>query len=127
MSISNYAENKLVDAVVNASTTGGGLPTADIWVKLHTGDPGEDGTANAAGETTRKQVAFGAAASGSAASSADAAWTSVSTSETYSHVSFWDASSGGNCLGAGALTASKAVTAGDNFTIPSGQLTFSID
>lgn len=127
MSISNYAENKLVDAVVNASTTGGGLPTADPWVKLHTGDPGEDGTANAAGETTRKQASFAASSSGTATSNADVAWTAVSTSETYSYISIWDASSAGNCLWSGALTASKAVTAGDNFTIPSGSLTVSID
>lgn len=127
MSISNYAENKLLDAVVNASTTGGGLPTADPYVKLHIGDPGEDGTSNAAAETTRKQVAFAAAASGSAASSADATWTNVSTTETYSHISMWDASTAGNCLWTGALTASKAVTAGDTFTIPSGSLTVSLD
>lgn len=127
MTISDYAENKLVDAVVNASTTGGGLPTADPWVKLHTGDPGEAGTSNAAGETTRKQASFAAASSGSAASNADVTWTNVSTSETYSHISLWDASSAGNCLWTGALTASKAVVAGDTFTISSGSLTVSID
>lgn len=127
MSISDYAENKLLDAVVNASTTGGGLPTADPWVKLYIGDPGEAGTANAAAETTRKQVAFAAASSGSAASSADATWTNVSTTETYSHIALWDASVAGNCLWTGALTASKAVTAGDTFTIASGSLTVSLD
>lgn len=127
MSISDYAENKLLDAVVNASTTGGGLPTADPYVKLHIGDPGEAGTANAATETTRKQVAFGAAASGTATSTGDAAWTSVAGTETYSHISLWDASTAGNCLWSGALTASKAVNAGDNFTIPSGSLTVSLD
>lgn len=127
MSISNYAENKLLDAIANASTTGGGLPTADPWIKLHLGDPGEDGTSNAAVETTRKQVPFAAASSGSAVSNGDAAWTNVSTTETYSHISLWDASSGGNCLWTGALTASKAVTAGDNFTIPSGSLTLTLD
>lgn len=127
MSISNYAENKLLDAVFNSSTTGGGLPTADAWVKLHTGDPGEDGTANAAGETTRKQVACAAASSGSVASNADLTWTNVSTSETISHVSVWDASTGGNCLWTGALSASKAVTAGDTFTIPSGSFTAALD
>ena len=127
MSISNYAENKLLDAVFNASTTGGGLPTADVWVKLHIGDPGEDGTANAAGETTRKQASFGAAASGACSNDADIDWTSVSTGETYSHISIWDASTAGNCLWTGALTASKTVSAGDNFSIPTGDLDVSLD
>ena len=127
MSISDYAENKLLDAVVNATTTGGGLPTANVWVKLHVGDPGEAGTANPAGNTTRVQASFGAAASGTATSDADVAWTSVSTTETYTHISLWDASTAGNCLWSGALTASKAVNSGDNFTIPSGSLTVSLD
>jgi predicted deacylase len=127
VSISDYAENKLVDAVVNHTTTGGGLPTADIWVKLHTGDPGENGTSNAATETTRKQASFAAASGGSAATDADVPWTSVAGTETYSHVSFWDASTAGNCLGSGAMGASKAVNAGDNFTLTSGNVTFAID
>jgi len=127
MSISNYAENKLLDALVNASTTGGGLPTADPWVKLHIGDPGEDGTANAATETTRKQASFAAASGGSASTNADVSWTNVAATETYSHVSMWDASTAGNCLGTGALTVSKAVNVGDTFTIASGSLTVSLD
>lgn len=127
MSVSDYAENKLLDAVLNHTTTGGGLPTADVYVKLHTGDPGEAGTSNAAGETTRKQASFAAASSGSCASDADLTWTNVSTSETYSHISLWDASSNGNCLWTGALTASKAVNSGDTFTIASGSLTVSLD
>lgn len=127
MSISNYAEDKILDAVLNASTTGGGLPTTDPYVKLHTGDPGENGTSNAAGETTRVQVTFADASGGSCASSTDAAWTSVSTTEVYSHISLWDAPTGGNCLWTGSLTAPKAVTAGDNFTIPSGSLTVLLD
>lgn len=127
MSISNYCENKIVDAVVNASTTGGGLPTADPWIKLHTGDPGEDCTSNAAGNTTRKQVSFGASSSGTATSNADASWTSVSTTETYTHISLWDANAAGNALWYGALTSSVAITAGQTFTIASGSLTVTVD
>lgn len=122
MSLSNYLE----DAVGNAVCNNTALQIAQVYVKLHIGDPGEDGTANAAGETTRKAASFGAASGGVCTSDADCAWTNVSTGETYSHVSFWDASTNGNCLGSGALTASKAVNAGDNFTIPSGSLTFTM-
>ena len=127
MTICNYAELKMLDAVFNASTTGGGLPTADVWVKLHIGDPGEDATGNAAGETTRKQASFAAAASGSVVSNADLTWTNVASSETLSHISIWDASTAGNALWYGALTSSKAVNAGDTFTIPSGSLTASLE
>jgi hypothetical protein len=123
MTISNYLENKILDAVGNNVS----LAVAQAYVKLHLSDPGEDGLTGAAGNTTRVAVSFAVAASGSMASDADVNWTGVSTSETYSHISLWDASSAGNCLWSGALTASKAVTAGDNFTIPSGSLTLSVD
>lgn len=99
---------------------------AAFWVKLHIGDPGSAGTANAAGETTRKQATFSAAASGAITTSADLAWTNVSTTETYSHVSFWDASTAGTFLGSDALNTSRAVTAGDNFTIVTGDLDLSV-
>lgn len=120
MSYSDYLEDKINDAVCNNVA----LQVAQSYLKLHTGDPGEAGTANAAGETTRHAASFGASASGTATSDADVTWTNVSTAETYTHVSMWDASSAGNCLGSGALTASKTVAVGDTFNIPSGSLTF---
>ena len=120
MSISNYAELALLNTLRNTS-----FAVANTYVKLHTGDPGEAGTSNAAGETTRKSVSFSAAASGSMASSATVEWTNVSTTETYSHWSLWDNSTAGNCLWTGALNASAAVTAGDTFQITS--LTLSLD
>jgi hypothetical protein len=39
------------------------------------------------------------------------------------HISLWDNLTAGNCLGAGALTASKTLAIGDTFVIPSGSLT----
>lgn len=114
--------NSFLDALGNA--TNYTAPTA-FYVKLHTGDPGSAGASNAAGNTTRKQASFGAAASGSMTTDADLSWTSVSTTETYSHVSFWSASTAGTFLGSDALDASVAVTAGDTFTISAGSLTLS--
>jgi hypothetical protein len=86
---------------------------AAFYVKLHTGDPGAAGTANAAGNTTRLAATFSAASAGAITTSADLAWTNVSTAETYTHISFWDASSGGTFLGSAALTAiaGKAIPA----------------
>lgn len=118
MSISNYLENALLDTLRAQS-----FSVTDVYLKLHTGDPGEDGTANAATEATRQVVPFAAASGGSMASSAAVTWTNVSTTETYTHWSAWDASTGGNCLWSGALSASASVAAGDTFQVTSLTLT----
>ena len=120
MSISNYAELKILDHVAGRAAFT--IPSA-VYLKLHTGDPGEDATSNAATEATRKVVTWAAAASGSIATNAIAEWTNVSTTETYSHWSMWDASTEGNALWTGALSTSAAVTAGDTFQITSLTLT----
>lgn len=122
MSLSDYAENAIVDAICNNTS----FAVAQVYVKLHIGDPGETGTSNAAAETTRKAASFGAASGGVGTSDALLEWTNVAGTETISHVSFWDHVSAGNCLGSGALTSSKALTAGDTFQIPSGSLTLTI-
>jgi nitrous oxide reductase accessory protein NosL len=84
---------------------------AAFYVKLHLGDPGSAGTANAAANTTRTAVTFSAASGGAITNSADVAWTNVPNAETYSHVSFWDA---------------RTVAIGDNFTIAAGDLDLAI-
>lgn len=95
---------------------------AAVYVKLHIGDPGAAATANAAVETDRVQATFGTAASGGAISNTAAlTWTAVAGSEDYTHFSAWDASTAGNFLFSGTITA-NAVTTGDDFTIPVGDL-----
>ena len=122
MSISNYAELKILDHTTGRAAWT--IPT-NVYVKLHTGDAGEAGTTNAATETTRKVAAWSAASSGSIATSPTLEWTNVAAPETYSHWSLWDDVSAGNCLWTGALSSSAAVTAGDTFQITS--LTLSLD
>lgn len=96
---------------------------AAVWVKLHLGDPGSAGTANAATETTRQQATFGSAAASRAISNtAVIEWLNVSTSETYTWISLWTASTAGTFLGRDDLSSSAAVTAGDTFRIPIGDL-----
>src|SRR4029077_6344097 len=97
---------------------------ANVYIKLHIGDPGAACTSNAAGNTTRTAAIFGAASGGVITTTADVTWTNVSTAETYSHFSLWDASSAGNALGSGALTASKTVAVGDTFTLTSATVTY---
>lgn len=126
MSISNFVETKVMDALFNNADPVA-IKLAARYIKLHTGDPGEDGTANAATETTRKSITSAASSNGVFTSTNDLIWTSVAGSETFAYVSLWDASVAGNCLWSGALTASKAVIAGDTFTIPTGSLTVTLD
>lgn len=91
-----------------------------VWIKLHVGDPGASATANPAGNTSRQQATFGTVASGGAISNTVAiTWTSVSTSEDYTHFSAWDASTAGNFLFSGTVT-SNNVTVGDNYVVPIG-------
>lgn len=90
---------------------------SDVFVKLHTGDPGSAGTANASAETDRKDLTFAAPSGGSSAASA-VSWTAWDAgSETISHFSIWDASTAGNFLQSGALSASKAVSNGDTLNL----------
>lgn len=110
--------NALLDALGNA--TNYTAPT-EFWIELHIGDPGAAGAANAATETTRKQVSFGAAAGGAMSNDAALTWAGVTGSEDYTHWSAWDASVAGNFLCSGAMTA-NAVLVGDTFTIPVGDL-----
>lgn len=102
---------------------------ANIWIQLHTADPGAAGTTAVAGNATRKDLtaAMGAASGGAITNTSAITWTTgeVNTSEDYTHVSFWTASTAGTFLGSGLMTA-NAVTVGDEFTIPVGDLDASL-
>jgi hypothetical protein len=90
---------------------------AGLFVKLHTGDPGAAGTANASAVTTRNALTMAAASGGSIALSSLAAYAMTAT-ETITHISLWDTvgPSGGTFLASGTLSASKAVNNGDSLT-----------
>lgn len=123
MSISNFLETTLLDLVFNGTSYAG---QSTVYMQLHVGDPGEAGTANVATETDRQAVTFGAASGGAIANDAQIQWTSVAGSEDYTFFSLWDASTNGNCLWVGTVTA-NAVTAGDTFTIAVGDLDITLD
>jgi hypothetical protein len=52
--LSSYLANKFLDAVANAVS----YSAANVYIKLHTGEPGANATANAATETTRQEATF---------------------------------------------------------------------
>ena len=122
--VSDGVANKTLDALAGRTTY-----TAEtaVWLKLHLGDPGTAGGATAAAEATRKQVTCGSAANGRAISNTAAVeWTNVSTTETYAWISGWDAATVGNFLFRDDLSAPAAVTAGDTFRIPIGDLDLTV-
>jgi len=119
--VSAYLANSWLDAVGNNTS----YAVTQVYVKLHVGDPGANGTSNAATETTRKAASFAAASSGSLASDADISWTNIAGSQDATHFTAWDNVSEGNFLFSGTVTA-NAYTAGDTFTISSGGLTVSL-
>ncbi len=114
--------NAMLDSLLkNTAYTG----PATVYAQLHTGDPGANGTANVAGNTTRKLVSWGTASGGVNSNSTDLVWTNVSTTETYAEITLFDAVTTGNYLGSGNITA-NTVTAGDTFTIAAGNLTVTL-
>jgi hypothetical protein len=122
--ISTYLANAWLNSLGNAAS----FSVTTCYIKLHTADPGANGTTSPATETTRKPISFASAGSvtpGSMTSDADVAWANIVGSEDASHFSLWDDPTAGNFLGSGLITA-NAYTAGDTYTIPLGSLTLSL-
>src|ERR1700741_3060274 len=113
--LASATATSILDALGNNTS----YAVAQLYIKLHTGDPGAAGTSNAATETTRKSVSFGAASSGSIANDAAITWTSIAGSQDASHFSLWDNVSAGNFIGSGTIPA-NAYTAGDTYNIAIG-------
>lgn len=124
MSISNYAEAKILDCLFNNTAFGA---VATVYMKLHLGDPGEAGTNNAAAHTTRVATSWAAASGGTITTDAATTFTTMAAAETISHFSLWDHLSAGNCLWTGSLSANKTVAIGDTLTFPTGDIDLTLD
>lgn len=109
--------NKWLEVLRGTTFTG----IAGVFVKLHTADPGAAGTTGAAaGSTTRPAITWAAAAAGAIAMNGTApSWTNGGTSETLTHISFWDSATAGNFLGSAALSSSQAWASGNTFSLSS--------
>lgn len=126
MSFSNYLETELLDHVFtnNAYTS----PTT-VYVSLHTANPDEDasGTEVSGGGYVRQSGSFSVTGNTATTTAAVEYPTATADYGTVSHVAIWDASTGGNMLAYAALTASKAISTGDVFRIPTGDLDITLD
>jgi len=115
----------LGNAWLNALGNNTSFAVAQVYVKLHVGDPGANGTANPATETTRKAVSFGAASAGVLTSDDDVTWTNIAGSQDANHFTAWDSLTTGNFLFSGTITANP-YDAGDTYAIDAGNLTASL-
>lgn len=108
--------NKILDHLRGGSAWS--QPTG-LYIRLHVGDPGSAATANTSSNSTRSQATFAAASSGAIAlTGTNPSWSMTGT-ETISHISVWDASTGGNFLWSAALSVAKSVQSGDTLTLTS--------
>lgn len=112
LSTTNLANNWLNMLRGTAFTAPTGL-----YVKLHTGDPGAAGTANASAVTTRSQLTLAVASGGAVALTGTQPSWSMTTSETVSYISVWDNASTGNFLWSAQLSVAKTVANGDTLTL----------
>jgi hypothetical protein len=126
MSISTYLESKLLDLVLTNTTF---AAITGVYGSLHTGDPGETGTANPLASCARQAIAFNAAASSTGCNATGVTW-ACSATGTVTYLALWDGSDTGtaNCLWSGALATGKTVAnVGDSVTLASGQLTVTLE
>lgn len=124
--IASGERDKMLNALTGRSAYSA---NAAVYAKLHVGDPGVGGTANAATDTTRQAVTFGTDASGGAISNtAQVQWTNLATADpdVITWVSLWTASTGGTWLGNDDLPASVSVNDGDTLTIATGDIDLTV-
>lgn len=130
--LANHAEDLLLTYLLTLSAAT--RPTA-WYVELHFGDPGEDGTSNPVTATedadyVRKAVTFAdpVAGSGQCLSNNAPSWTvGAGTGYTLTHISIWDALSGGNCLYKGSLLVSVPLVETDVQTFTAGYIVATLD
>lgn len=109
-----YFVNKVMDHSLGGVSW---TPPTAIYIQLHTGDPGPDGTAFIAGTSIRKAATWSAASNGQINLTADLTWTAT-VKETISHISAWDAITSGRCVFTDELELSINLFVGDTFDLP---------
>jgi len=126
----NYLENEVLDHVLGKGTRDFTSP-ANLYVGLYTAiSDGETASWTEVSGTNyaRTAVTFGAASGGTATNSADVEFPAAGAGGwgTVIGIFISDASTGGNALFFGSLSASKQVDEADIFTIVAGNLSVSL-
>ena len=121
--MSNYLELKMLDHFLGTSSTSA---PSNVFLSLWTSDPTDAASGNElSGDAyARQDINFAAASGGAAASNATVTFpTATGSWGTVSHVAIFDASTSGNMLFHGALSASKTIASGDVMQVASGAIT----
>lgn len=123
--LSDYLENELLDHVlVNAAYTSPTTVYVALFTDTSTTAELEAGTLTnevSGGSYARQAVTFSAASGGATANTGAVSFTNM-PAVTVENIAIMDASSAGNVLFGGALSASKTLNSGDTFTIAIGDL-----
>jgi hypothetical protein len=127
--LSDYLEQKIINHVLrNTPYT---TPGTSIYVGLFTSDPSDAGTGTEVSGTSYARVqvtAWDSPASRATANTSAITFAQAGSSwGTVTHIGIFDASSAGNLLFYGALTASKAVGSGVTFFIAAGDIDIALD
>jgi hypothetical protein len=126
MSMSDYLENKILNAVLrNTAYTS----PSQVYIALFTSDPTDAGTGTevTGGGYARQPITFNAPSNGQVTNAADILFPVATASwGTVTHIGIYDASTGGNLLFHGALTTSKTISTDDQLKIAAGDITITL-
>lgn len=123
-SLSDYLENKLVDHTLGVAAY---TPPATIYLALLTADPGDAGPVSEVAYTnyTRQALTFGAAATRQIVQSGELTFPQAGSPATATHWAVMDATSAGNMMAHGALSASKDIVSGNTPKVPNTEVVIS--
>lgn len=123
-SLSNYAENKVLDHVLGTTT----FTKPTTYVALFTVAPTDStaGTEVTGGSYARVAGVFDASVGGASSNTGNLDFTAMPAC-TVVAVGILDNSTGGNLLVHGTLTANKTLDAGDTLRVAAGDLDITID
>lgn len=134
----NYLENMTLNAILRGETF---TPPAQIWLALHTGDPGEDGDQDEIlisdyPDYVRMSLTAGGPRDSGFPGAVDGASSNLkpmvypvftgSAPLTVTHFSIWDAQMLGKAYIKGGFTAPRTVNPGDVFVVDIGRLTIRV-
>jgi hypothetical protein len=124
---SDYLELKILEHTLGITSF---TAPSTTYLALFTSDPTDAGTGTevSGGSYARQSISWNTPASGATTNSADVTFPQATGNYgTVTHIGIFDASSSGNLLYHGALSASKSVETNDTFIVEAGDLSVSLD
>ena len=126
LTMSTHLANKVLDAIFNGDT----VNYTDVYISLHSADPGDTGASEISGGSYARAATdstFWTLAAGKLVDLDTAIEFSDMPGDTVTHIGLWDAATGGNFLWGGTLTESKTVPAGETLRFKATDITAQID